>query len=62
MDPKLIDGFLAHSPPKDLADINGLRKALGLLLTQNSWHSREKGNGGPDRTRICDLYRVKVAL
>jgi hypothetical protein len=19
-------------------------------------------NGGPDRTRICDLYRVKVAL
>jgi hypothetical protein len=26
------------------------------------WRKCMKRRGGPDRTRICDLYRVKVAL
>ena len=35
----------------------------------SKWHATgtdilavNDGGGGPDRTRICDLYRVKVAL
>lgn len=44
-------GKMGHSGTKTLSS--------GLVLTSKSFVCRGLG-GGPDRTRICDLYRVKA--
>jgi hypothetical protein len=49
---------LAGAFPAGLFEAPSLSKKL--ILTPADKCSRNYG--GPDRTRICDLYRVKVAL